>query len=250
MNRAVLYDSTGRTQLYGPAEYHLYSASTKPRGIDWFGERTLRWLPLSDPDRARNLPEKFITHVTSAGPDDVVMLSLYRSSQSDAFLSLYSREGNRWVEEDLFRRVVEGPSLFYGPLENVTIQEIEDSAFGKNFIECYRPALAQIGRLAELNEGWDSYGANRIDTEAIGAAVRFLGLLHGKGVPVAPPIVGPSPSGGVALQWFLPQFEIFTEISSEAAEFYVARSDEDEVFLEGTAGKLEELASTISPFLF
>lgn len=249
MTGTLLRDSTGRTQLQEPAEYYQYSAASDPRTIDWTVQRIVRWFPFHDPGRAENLPWTFVSNVTSTGFYDVVTLSLRPDALSEASFPLYYPTVGDWMAQDFFRRSVEGPSPLGGPLENATVQEIEDPAFGKEFIEYFQPSLAQIGRLAELNEGWDSYGANRIDSEARGAAVRFLSLLRGKGRDVPHPIVGPSPSGAVALQWFLPQFEIFTEISGDVAEFYVARPEEDQVLLEGTVDKLEELTSTILPFL-
>lgn len=249
MSGTLLRDSTGRTQLQEPAEYYLYSAASDPRIIDWTGQRTIRWFPFSDPGRTGNLPWAFFSKVTSTGFYDVVTLSLRPDALSEAFFRLYYPTVGDWMAQDVFRRSVEGPSPLGSPLENATVQDFEDPAFSKEFIEYFRPSLAQIGRLAELNEGWDSYGANRIDSEARGAAVRFLSLLHGKERRVPHPIVGPSPSGAVALQWFLPQLEIFTEISGDVAEFYVARPDEDQVLRDGTVNKLEELTSTILPYL-
>ncbi len=249
MSRVVLKDSTGKTQIYQLSEQDLYStAATEPRRVDWFGRKTMRWLPVTDPGRVRNLPWVFGSVITSTGPCDAVILSLGPDLATQAFFSLEFKPGNQWLQHDVFARIVEGPSPVDPQTENATVQEVEDAAFSKAFIEHFRPALAHINRLADLEEGWDSYGANRIDPKAGEAAVEFLRLLHSAEGTISPPIAGPSPSGAVVLQWSRPDLEVFIEIGSDGHSYYVAHPDEEEVRQEGTISELKDLVSTLLPF--
>jgi hypothetical protein len=64
------------------------------------------------------------------------------------------------------------------------------------------PVLVAIDQLAELPEGWDSYGApkiaetpRRMAKDCLNQVQRILGAHY------ANPLVGPTPEGGVYLVW-------------------------------------------------
>ncbi|MBI4484091.1 MAG: hypothetical protein HY652_14540 [Acidobacteria bacterium] len=121
--------------------------------------------------------------------------------------------------------------------------------FTKEFLESFGASLAEISRLAERGEGWDSYGASRIEPQARENAVQFLRFLQAIGGRVPPPIVGASASGVVVLQWLSAESEVYVEIAKTTFEYYVARPDQDAVIIEGALNELKDLASRLYPFL-
>lgn len=250
MSNVLLRDSTGKTQSSQLTEQDLYSAAaSEHRRVNWFGRRIIRWPPVTDPGRVRNLPWVFDSVIMSVGPNDAVIFSLNPDSATEVFFNLEFNPVKQSLQNDLFRQLVRGPSPVDPLTENATVHEVEDAAFSRTFIEHFRPALAHINRLADLEEGWDSYGANRIDAKARDAAVELLRLLYSAGGTISLPIVGPSPTGAVVLQWSRPDLEVFTEIGSDGHSYYVAHPDEREVLQEGTFNELEDLVSTLLPFL-
>ena len=56
----------------------------------------------------------------------------------------------------------------------------------------------KIGRLAELEENWDSYGASAVDEGIIAAAQSFVASLDSSSQPTG---VSATPRGGVHLVW-------------------------------------------------
>ncbi len=114
----------------------------------------------------------------------------------------------------------------------------------------YLDALKQIANLGNLREGWDSYGANRIDEKARSNAVAFIAMLAPRLLPpVPPPVVGPTPDGGVVLRWEPVGGEVMVKLLARGGEYYVAKRDEDKVLEEGEVGHLESLAEAIARFL-
>ena len=235
-------------ELFRPGDYHLYSAATTPHKIDWKGLKITRWFGIDDPSRTRNAASVFTSRFMSAGLHDVSTLVFYPDSIKEEYFSLDQVAFMGWLGGVTPRPIVEGPSSTFSSFGNYTIQEIDDIVFSKEFLEYLGPSLAQISRLGQLVEGWDSYGARRVEAEARENAAKFLRSLYGIGVPVPPPIVGASPSGAVVLQWLLPHIEIYTEISSDLYEFYVARPDQDRVLQEGTLHNLHDLSILLHPF--
>lgn len=61
--------------------------------------------------------------------------------------------------------------------------------------------LDRLLAFAELQPGWDSYGAPSIATEAIDLATRFLQLLADALPRLPRPMVVPTTHGGVQLEW-------------------------------------------------
>jgi hypothetical protein len=60
------------------------------------------------------------------------------------------------------------------------------------------PVVSKLHELLDLREGWNSYGARRIDPGAVVAALRILAQANWLG-PL--PNVAPTPRGGVELEW-------------------------------------------------
>ncbi len=63
----------------------------------------------------------------------------------------------------------------------------------------YEKAKEQLRKFADLEEGWDSYHAVRIDSDIIASAVRLLDQLEIMNFPAPQPI--PCPQGEVQLEW-------------------------------------------------
>lgn len=59
----------------------------------------------------------------------------------------------------------------------------------------------RFAELLALPAGWDSYGARKIDPQAIAAARRFLEAL-----PKYEPVIVPTNTGGVELEWTMDQW--------------------------------------------
>lgn len=249
MRDTLLQTNTGKSELYEPGEYHLNAAATEPRRIAWFGQKARRWHAFIDPNRTRNLPWVSVTRVTSKGPHDLVEVLVDRSSMNEALFSLYHESPSHWSEREMYQSIVHGPALSDRSGENATIQDVEDLSLSKEFIDFFYRTLAEISRLADLCEGWDSYGASRVEPGARRAAIRLLSLMHTLGRAVPSPIVSASPSGAVILQWVFPHIEVFTEASSEDYEYYAAHPDKDGVLQAGTVDQPEELAQTLLQFL-
>ncbi len=60
--------------------------------------------------------------------------------------------------------------------------------------------LDRIDRLRELNQNWDSYGANHVDLRSINVAKELVGMFA-KVTGIDCPRVAASPAGYVALSW-------------------------------------------------
>jgi hypothetical protein len=59
--------------------------------------------------------------------------------------------------------------------------------------------LRKIASFSELEQGWDSYGSDRIQPAAVVAATRFVAEIPLDRVPEAS--VSPVPGGGIGLHW-------------------------------------------------
>lgn len=74
--------------------------------------------------------------------------------------------------------------------------------------------LSRISQLGDLEEGWDSYGARRVDPEAAAATVEFLFNFLGHNTPQ--PAVVPTSRGGIQLEWHRAGADLEVEIESPA----------------------------------
>lgn len=250
MKTDLLGDVTRKTRFYDPGEYHENSTGTEDRDIDWSGVKIWRWSPISEEvDRTRNLPSIVNSLFVTRGAHDVVTLLLSADLLKEEIFSLHKGELNPWWKQVVHQGLIEGPSPLGTGSENFTVYDVEDPALDEEFLKSFGPSLAQISRLTDLREGWDSYGGRKIESEARQAAGQFLKILYGLGGPIPRPIVGPSPNGAVVLQWFLPRYEIFAELGPDTCEYYVALRDQDDVIQEGSIDSVEELVRRLLPFL-
>jgi len=114
----------------------------------------------------------------------------------------------------------------------------------------YLRVLDQISDLGKLQEGWDSYGGNKIEEPARSNAVALLTMLatHLE-YPTPPPVVGPSADGGVVLRWEPSGLELVVKLRSRGGEYYVAKRDEESLLAAGEIGRLESIVNTIAKYL-
>ncbi len=110
-------------------------------------------------------------------------------------------------------------------------------------MEVESQALAAIDRLADLPEGWDSYGAPKIAEISRASAKDCLGcvqrLLSGH---YWNPLVGPTPEAGVALIWRKPTGSEINVLVSPAGARYVVLSPTHQVVQRGRADDFERFA--------
>ena len=115
------------------------------------------------------------------------------------------------------------------------------------YATAHQRLLQHIGELEKLQSGWDSYGAIKIEDAARANAVAFVTMLLPRlDAPVPPPVVGPTPDGGVVLRWETSEGEVMVKLLSLGGEYYVAKRGADEVLEEGAVGSLESLANAIA----
>jgi len=120
-----------------------------------------------------------------------------------------------------------------GELEVASIQAIEDLP---------ESLSDRLKHLARLPHNWDSYGAAPISQNAIEKTkliLREILAVSGKDCPL--PFIGPSPDGGVGLEWTVPSGkELILDIppSEEPLTFLLVEPTDsgDEKETEGTIG--------------
>lgn len=237
---------SGAASLTEREEYYRDSAATEARSVGWAGASVDRWLLTDLISRAGNLSSVVVGRIVSVGRHDIVTLGL----QPHLITKMVFMPGCP-VFQELHRRVVEGPSPSLDPEANSTIHEIQDLVFRRDFLAAYSTVLAQIEQLATLPAGWDSYQSPRISGQARRSAAFLLSLLHKSGWTIPQPVVGPSSSGGVVLQWYLQKAEVLVEIGPEMCEYYVAGPEDEGVLLEASVSleNLPQVATEISRFL-
>lgn len=74
------------------------------------------------------------------------------------------------------------------------------------------PVLNIFQQLGQLHVNWDTYGGRRIDPEAVVEALQFLGQLFPGDGPV--PVIVPTSSGGVQLEWYGDDFDLEVEFAA------------------------------------
>lgn len=74
--------------------------------------------------------------------------------------------------------------------------------------------MEQLGRVLNLPEGWDSYGAKKIDLACVASAIDILlQVMHDE---TPPPAVVPTSCGGLQLEWHALGMDLELEIRSPA----------------------------------
>jgi hypothetical protein len=84
-------------------------------------------------------------------------------------------------------------------------------------------ALKRISELTGLAEGWDGYGAHKIDAELAVDAVAFLTQVAYPGI--AEPSIVPLPDGGLQVEWHRNGVDVEVAFSDEDPGVYVAHWD-------------------------
>ncbi len=101
--------------------------------------------------------------------------------------------------------------------------------------------------LLRLDEGWDSYGARRIEPRAVLGGLDLLAAAMHEGVPI--PLVVPAPRGGVQLEWHFPTGDAEVEILPDST-FSLYAEDERTAHVWEAKGDLsavrEQLADALT----
>jgi len=88
----------------------------------------------------------------------------------------------------------------------------------------FADALSQLDRLLELPPNWDSYNADPPSADAA-ASARGLVLALGQSWDLPAPLVSPTRTGGVLLEWASGSKELEIEIVSRDAASFVFTDD-------------------------
>lgn len=92
--------------------------------------------------------------------------------------------------------------------------------------------IDEIKRFRALRPGWNSYRAPAISETAIKAALDIVEVAARRGAPT--PSAAPTPLGGVALTWSLPNLEAQLLIDDESFDYSVARPGNPKVIDQGS----------------
>ena len=117
------------------------------------------------------------------------------------------------------------------------------------FPQQFEQALSQIRALETLSEGWDSYGAAAIAPEARSRACVFLTMLatHLEN-RVTPPVIGPTPAGGVMLRWDDEKREVEVTFLRTGGDYSVVDRVSHDV-LEGEVGSPEGVLQAVQRYV-
>lgn len=88
-------------------------------------------------------------------------------------------------------------------------------------------AIHQASELVQLPEGWDSYEAKPVSSQAARAAIAFL-VKAASAVPNLPvPAVVPTVPGGIQLEWHRQGVDLEIEFKQDGLRFVVCRRPRD-----------------------
>ena len=79
-------------------------------------------------------------------------------------------------------------------------------------IRWLEPVARDLNRMLSLPEGWDSYGANVVRSEAAAAVIKLLARI---GNDVKAPSLHPTPAGGILMEWNTPLGGLEIEVERE-----------------------------------
>lgn len=108
----------------------------------------------------------------------------------------------------------------------------------------YDQAIAKIHHLAEVPQGWDSYGGDAVSAAARQQALTFItSLLAHVDPEKQPPApeVGPTVEGGVLLRWLTGDREIELVFLATGGDYTVRERSTGDVVDEGEIGSPESI---------
>lgn len=129
--------------------------------------------------------------------------------------------------------------------ENYTGHTVTESRPTTHVVSWLQDVLTQLQAIAELPDGWDSYGAPQPDINKLKAA-RDLLLCLCKDTNLPKPYVNPTPSGGVQLEWEAGERYFELEIVAERAAIYLYCDDDAHVEETGDVFEEESLESVLA----
>lgn len=98
-------------------------------------------------------------------------------------------------------------------LEQRLVVIIDSEALGCVEHQWFRPTVQALAELLKLPDGWNSYGASRINPRHVTATLQMLSLIMRKETPA--PSVVPTNRGGVQVEWHRSGIDIEIETLSE-----------------------------------
>lgn len=109
--------------------------------------------------------------------------------------------------------------------------------------------LPQLNRLLELAPNWDSYNADPVSVEVVRSATGLL-IAIGEEVNLPNPLISPTRTGGVLLEWKSGSMELEIELVSRDAGAFLFTDDSTGEQCEGEFFRDEDLALTpVWPYL-
>ncbi len=116
-------------------------------------------------------------------------------------------------------------------------------------------ALNKLRSTLGLESNWDSYGGEPPKVSTVARSFMILGgvfdYFETRGQALPEPFVAPVPDGRVQLEWEAGMCELEVTVDEKGAlEYLIARGDDDDSFVEGTAASGEELGAVLLSNLF
>jgi hypothetical protein len=109
----------------------------------------------------------------------------------------------------------------------------------------HRGAIAELVRLGERKQGWDSYDGAAVDREALLTAIGVVNRLDEFG-RVPEPEVGALADGRVLLRWLTDDREVEILFRERGGDFLVRRLDNDTIIEEKSLVAIDVLKDVIS----
>jgi len=98
---------------------------------------------------------------------------------------------------------------------SVAVASLEAARQARNHADLQRwigSVLVPIREFLRLPKGWDSYQGQPLKLETGMFAIQLLGDIMNPRVPI--PLIGPTPPGGLQIEWYHDQFELELSINA------------------------------------
>lgn len=78
----------------------------------------------------------------------------------------------------------------------------------------FRRTVEQMEELLTFDANWDSYGAEPVSLRAVADAIEVIAIMAGlTSARIPPPVVVPTPAGGIQLEWHQNQIDLEIEVN-------------------------------------
>ena len=149
---------------------------------------------------------------------------------------------------DLYRYNSSANSEVRAPLHRRYRRRPREVKLDPFVVENVSSTTAEIRRLRDLQEGWDGYGAPRIDESTISFAMSLFAALASRTIPK--PSVVPTVGGGVQMEWHTPTHHVELEVERpNRFSLFVARRDLQQEPTYIDSGKPEQVQAELAAAL-